>query len=93
MKGHTTVPVLPDGSITFNKLKIMEVSSKHYHQSFCIHFQLEQIDPLHSEVVIPLGDPIKSFPMHVQSRITKRKRTTRTDITYPNIQTKAKARE
>lgn len=49
----------------------MEVSSKHQHQAFIIQFQLEYADEL--EKVVNIGEPVKSAPLHVQSRINKRK--------------------
>jgi hypothetical protein len=74
LQGQLTVPVLSDGSATFSKLKIVEVSSRHRHQSFTISFQLEQMDPCNSHLIIPLGKSVKSLPLHVQSRVPKRKR-------------------
>jgi len=76
LQGHTVLPVSAEGYVTFNKLKIMEVSSKHHHQSFSIHLQLQQIHKgLNGAVeVVPLGESVKSAPLHVQSRINKRKR-------------------
>jgi len=78
LQGHTVVPVSGEGYATFNKLKIMEVSSKHHHQAFSIHLQLQEIrkGSVNGTVaVVPIGEPVKSAPLHVQSRINKRKRS------------------
>jgi hypothetical protein len=72
LQGQRTVVVQADGIASFSKLKIMEVSSKHQHQAFIIQFQLEYADEL--EKVLNIGEPVKSAPLHVQSRINKRKR-------------------
>eukprot|EP00029_Vermamoeba_vermiformis_P010820 TRINITY_DN5789_c0_g1_i2.p1 TRINITY_DN5789_c0_g1~~TRINITY_DN5789_c0_g1_i2.p1 ORF type:complete len:300 (-),score=107.65 TRINITY_DN5789_c0_g1_i2:60-959(-) len=50
----------------------MEVSSKHQHQAFIISFQLEYAEE--SGKVVNIGESVKSAPLHVQSRINKRKR-------------------
>jgi len=52
-------------------LKIMEVSSKHQHQAISIQIQLQQV---RSGSFAPIGPAVKSSPLHVQSRINKRKR-------------------
>eukprot|EP01125_Pyxidicula_operculata_P000791 TRINITY_DN106_c0_g1_i1.p1 TRINITY_DN106_c0_g1~~TRINITY_DN106_c0_g1_i1.p1 ORF type:complete len:490 (-),score=108.57 TRINITY_DN106_c0_g1_i1:481-1950(-) len=83
LQGVTTVPVGPDGSISFSKLKIMEVSSKHHHQTFAISLQLQEIRVANTingnnesvTVSLPVGAPLKLAPLHVQSRINKRKRS------------------
>jgi len=72
LQGHVCVLVGSDGLVSFNKLKIMEVSSKYQHQAFCIQFQLEE---LKASVARPIGAPIKSIPLHVQSRVNKRKKS------------------
>jgi len=71
------VPVSPEGYATFNKLKIMEVSSKHHHQAFSIQLQLQEIyNAADGSVgVHPVGEAVKLAPLHVQSRINKRKRS------------------
>jgi hypothetical protein len=77
LQGHTQVPVTSEGYVTFNKLKIMEVSSKHHHQAFSIQLQLQEISNEADGNIstIPVGDSIKLAPLHVQSRINKRKRS------------------
>jgi len=77
LQGHTQVPVSSEGYVTFNKLKIMEVSSKHHHQAFSIQLQLQEIctEPDGNITTYPLGESIKLAPLHVQSRINKRKRS------------------
>lgn len=77
LQGHTMVPVSPEGYATFNKLKIMEVSSKHHHQAFSIQLQLQEIyNAADGSVgVHPVGEAVKLAPLHVQSRINKRKRS------------------
>jgi hypothetical protein len=77
LQGHTQVPVSSEGYITFNKLKIMEVSSKHHHQAFSIQLQLQEIctEADGNISTIPIGESIKLAPLHVQSRINKRKRS------------------
>jgi len=77
LQGHTVVPVSAEGIVTFSKLKIMEVSSKHHHQAFSINLQLQEIRKGSANgpvIVVPIGEPVKSAPLHVQSRINKRKR-------------------
>lgn len=68
-----------DGKASFNKLKIMDVSSKHYNRSFIIQLQLEEMKNSHSsaeERIVLLGSPVKSSPLHVTSRLNgKRKRS------------------
>jgi len=71
LQGNTIVQVSSEGIATFNKLKIMEVSSKHHHQAFSIQIQLQEQS---SGEVISVGEPIKLAPLHVQSRINKRTR-------------------
>jgi len=77
LQGHTVVPVSGEGYATFNKLKIMEVSSKHHHQAFSIQLQLQEISNAADGIVgvNPIGEIVKLAPLHVQSRINKRKRT------------------
>jgi len=77
LQGHTIVPVSGEGFATFNKLKIMEVSSKHHHQSFSIQLQLQEIrkGSGNGVDVVSIGEVVKSAPLHVQSRINKRKRS------------------
>jgi hypothetical protein len=77
LQGHTQVPVSSEGYVTFNKLKIMEVSSKHHHQAFSIQLQLQEIcSAADGNIsVIPIGEAVKLAPLHVQSRINKRKRS------------------
>jgi len=77
LQGHTQVPVSSEGYVTFNKLKIMEVSSKHHHQAFSIQLQLQEIctESDGNISTIPIGESVKLAPLHVQSRINKRKRS------------------
>jgi len=77
LQGHTQVPVSSEGYVTFNKLKIMEVSSKHHHQAFSIQLQLQEIlNEVDGNLsAVPLGEIVKLAPLHVQSRINKRKRS------------------
>jgi len=79
LQGQLTCVVGADGKATFNKLKIMEVSSKHQHQDFCIQVQLEEVKKSFSspeDKVRVIGNPVRSSPLHVQSRINnKRKRS------------------
>lgn len=55
----------------------MDVSSKHKHQAFAIQLQLEEVKKGSSgeEKITPVGNPLKSSPLHVQSRINKRRRS------------------
>jgi hypothetical protein len=76
-KGHLVSAVGFDGKAVFNKLKIMDVSSKHRHQSFSIQLQLEELKKSFSaseDKTTSLGNPIKSSPLHVQSRISNKRR-------------------
>jgi len=78
LQGNLVTLVGTDGKACFNKLKIMEVSSKHRHQSFSIQLQLEEMRKSYTNAedkITALGVPVKSSPLHVQSRINKRKRT------------------
>jgi len=87
LQGYTILPITPEGYATFNKLKIMDVSSKHHHQPFSIQLQLQEIKKTGSAVSI--GEPIKSAPLRVQSRINK-KTPTRSSVF--NLKTKKKTR-
>jgi hypothetical protein len=56
----------------------MDVSSKHSNQSFSIQLQLEEMKKSYTsaeEKIVPLGNPIKSSPLQVKSRMNKRKRS------------------
>jgi hypothetical protein len=64
----------------------MDVSSKHHHQPFSIQLQLQEIK---KSSVVNIGEPIKSAPLRVQSRINK-KGTSRSSLF--NIKTKKKTR-
>ncbi len=70
LQGIKQVNVDKTGRATFGKLKIMEVSSKHKHQSFCLLFSLEEYSAQGSKRI--LGQ-VQSAPFHVQSRPAKRK--------------------
>jgi len=65
----------------------MDVSSKHHHQPFSIQLQLQEIKKTAS--VINIGEPVKSTPLRVQSRINK-KAPSRSNIF--NLKTKKKSR-
>jgi hypothetical protein len=71
LQGIRQVTVDKLGRAIFNKLKIMEVSSKHRHQSFCLEFALEEYSAQGLKRTITNA---KSTPFHVQSRPAKRKR-------------------
>jgi len=87
LQGYTILPITTEGHATFNKLKIMDVSSKHHHQPFSIQLQLQEIKKTAS--VINIGEPVKSTPLRVQSRINK-KAPSRSNIF--NLKTKKKSR-
>jgi len=70
LQGYITLPITPEGYATFNKLKIMDVSSKHHHQPFSIQLQLQEINKTGS--VVDIGEPIKTAPLRVQSRLSKK---------------------
>eukprot|EP01087_Luapelamoeba_hula_P015186 TRINITY_DN4505_c0_g1_i4.p1 TRINITY_DN4505_c0_g1~~TRINITY_DN4505_c0_g1_i4.p1 ORF type:complete len:665 (+),score=93.47 TRINITY_DN4505_c0_g1_i4:14-2008(+) len=70
LQGIRQINVDKNSRASFSKLKVMEVSSKHRHQSFCLLFALEEYSPQGSKRT--LGE-IKSTPFHVQSRPAKRK--------------------
>jgi len=71
LQGIKQVNVDKNGKAAFGKLKVMEVSSKHRHQSFCLVFYLEEYSPQGSKRTLT---QVKSTPFHVQSRPAKRKR-------------------
>jgi hypothetical protein len=71
LQGIRQVTVDKLGRAIFNKLKVMEVSSKHRHQSFCLEFSLEEYSAQGLKRTITNA---KSTPFHVQSRPAKRKR-------------------
>eukprot|EP01127_Copromyxa_protea_P009616 TRINITY_DN2280_c0_g1_i1.p1 TRINITY_DN2280_c0_g1~~TRINITY_DN2280_c0_g1_i1.p1 ORF type:complete len:471 (+),score=76.96 TRINITY_DN2280_c0_g1_i1:168-1415(+) len=79
LQGQLVAVVGSDGRAVFNRLKIMEVSSKHSHQSFAIQLQLEEIKKMFpgsvEEKVVSYGNPIRSSPLQVISRMNKRKRS------------------
>jgi len=70
LQGIKRVTVDSDSQVTFSKLKVMDVSSKHKHQPFCLVFTLEeyQTDGRRS-----VQCTVKTAPFHVQSRPSKRK--------------------
>jgi hypothetical protein len=88
LQGYTILPITTEGHATFNKLKIMDVSSKHHHQPFSIQLQLQEIKKIAGSV-INIGEPVKSAPLRVQSRINK-KAPSRSNIF--NLKTKKKSR-
>lgn len=54
----------------------MEVSSKHQHQAFSIQLQLEElVSTSAGDSYQPIGEPVKTASLHVQSRISKRRRS------------------
>eukprot|EP01096_Ripella_sp_DP13-Kostka_P001939 TRINITY_DN1250_c1_g1_i2.p1 TRINITY_DN1250_c1_g1~~TRINITY_DN1250_c1_g1_i2.p1 ORF type:complete len:998 (+),score=435.21 TRINITY_DN1250_c1_g1_i2:310-2994(+) len=70
LQGVKTVNIDATGQAIFNKLKIMEVSSKHKHQPFCLIFELEKYgEHGNKEPVMK----VKSTPFQVQSRPSKRR--------------------
>jgi len=71
LQGIKRVNVDKNGRATFGKLKVMEVSSKHRHQSFCLAFYLEEYSAQGNKRILT---HVKSTPFHVQSRPAKRKR-------------------
>jgi len=70
LQGIKRVNVDKNGKATFGKLKVMEVSSKHRHQSFCLAFYLEEYSAQGNKRILT---HVKSTPFHVQSRPAKRK--------------------
>lgn len=70
LQGIKQVTVDKLGRAIFNKLKVMEVSSKHRHQSFCLEFSLDEYSTQGNKRTIATA---KSAPFHVQSRPAKRK--------------------
>jgi hypothetical protein len=72
LQGIKQVTVDKLGRAIFNKLKVMEVSSKHRHQSFCLEFSLDEYSAQGLKRTITTA---KSTPFHVQSRPAKRKST------------------
>jgi len=66
----------------------MDVSSKHHHQPFSIQLQLQEIKKTGS--VVNIGEPIKSAPLRVQSRINNKKGIPRENVF--NLKTKKKNR-
>jgi len=83
LQGHLVAIVGVDGKAVFNKLKIMDVSSKHSNQSFSIQIQLEEMKKSYTsaeEKIVPLGNPIKSSPLQVKSRMNKRKRSSSSSL-------------
>jgi len=89
LQGTLTLPITQEGYATFNKLKIMDVSSKHHHQPFSIQIQLQEIKS--GSICVNIGDPIKSAPLRVQSRINNNKKATPRSNLF-NLKTKKKTR-
>jgi len=81
LQGIKQVTVDKLGRAIFNKLKVMEVSSKHRHQSFCLEFSLEEYSAQGLKRTITTA---KSTPFHVQSRPAKRKREAGEEEGTPN---------
>eukprot|EP01102_Stenamoeba_stenopodia_P010479 TRINITY_DN315_c0_g1_i1.p1 TRINITY_DN315_c0_g1~~TRINITY_DN315_c0_g1_i1.p1 ORF type:complete len:489 (+),score=153.06 TRINITY_DN315_c0_g1_i1:207-1673(+) len=69
LQGNKRVSFDANGKAVFNKLKIMEVSSKHKHQAFCFVFSLEETTQQQRKVLAQ----VRSVPFYVQSRPNKRK--------------------
>eukprot|EP01097_Dermamoeba_algensis_P004239 TRINITY_DN27_c0_g1_i1.p1 TRINITY_DN27_c0_g1~~TRINITY_DN27_c0_g1_i1.p1 ORF type:complete len:732 (-),score=192.24 TRINITY_DN27_c0_g1_i1:390-2585(-) len=80
LQGIKKVSLDKHGRAVFNKLKIMEVSSKHKHQAFCLVFFLEEYT---SQGLKKTLAKVKSAPFHVQSRCNKRKREGEDDSMSP----------
>ena len=72
LQGIKRVTVDSSNHVIFTKLKVMEVSSKHRHQPFCLIFSLEEYRNDGKKEVL---STVKSVPFHVQSRPNKRKST------------------
>ena len=72
LQGIKRVTVDSTNNVIFTKLKIMEVSSKHRHQPFCLVFSLEEYRNGGNKKVIA---SVKTSPFQVQSRPNKRKST------------------
>jgi len=72
LQGIKRVTVDSDNQVTFTKLKVMDVSSKHKHQPFCLVFTLEEYQTDGKKTV---QCTVKTAPFHVQSRPSKRKST------------------
>jgi hypothetical protein len=79
--GQLVVMVGFDGKATFNRLKITEVSSKNSNISFSIQLQLEESKAVFpkEEVFLAVGNPVRSSPLQVISRLNKRKRGSSTN--------------
>jgi len=69
------------GRVSFSKLKITEVSSKHKHQAFCLLFTIEEIGPQgnNKKVIAQL----KSNPFHVLSRSNNKRKGSPQTVTEP----------
>jgi hypothetical protein len=74
LQGVKKLSLDSNGKAVFNKLKIVEVSSKHKHQAFCLLFTVEELSSSGKRVLAKL----KTTPFHVQSRPNKRKSLFRT---------------
>jgi len=72
LQGIKRVTVDSESQVTFAKLKVMDVSSKHKHQPFCLVFTLEEYQTDGKRTVL---GTVKTAPFHVQSRPSKRKST------------------
>ncbi|GAM24394.1 hypothetical protein SAMD00019534_075690 [Acytostelium subglobosum LB1] len=71
LQGVLSQDVDRNGVVSFSKLKVSEVSSKHLHQSFSLTFTLTETMPDGRSHVIT---QIVSSPFHVLSRSNKRKK-------------------
>jgi len=68
LQGFTALAINDDGNTVFNKLKIMEVTSKYNYRPFCINLQLQKVK---EGTVENIGEPIRTSPLVVQSRLYK----------------------
>jgi hypothetical protein len=70
LQGIKRVTVDTDNRVAFTKLKVMDVSSKHRHQPFCLVFTLEEY---HVDGRKEIHSTMRTSPFQVQSRPNKRK--------------------
>jgi len=68
LQGFTVLAINEEGTTVFNKLKIMEVTSKYNYHPFCINLQLQKVK---EGTVENIGEPLRTSPLVVQSRLYK----------------------
>ncbi|KAL6071284.1 RWP-RK domain-containing protein [Balamuthia mandrillaris] len=71
LQGIKQITVNTKGRAVFTKLKVMDVSSKHKHQSFCVVFSVEEYS---AHGFVRTLATAKTTPFHVASRPTSQKR-------------------